>query len=128
MRQSIIIISIMLISPFYTVAAVAMPNPLATQDGEQCFSDPKAAYTYLQQQEVKAAAAHKFARNNTLVNINKASEAELTALQGIGSSKAQEIILFREAFGDFERVEDLTLVKGIGEKTVAKNRHRLRVQ
>ena len=121
-------LSMMLISPFYTVAAVAMPNPLATQVGEQCFSDPKAAYTYLQQQQVKAAAAHKFSRNNTLVNINKASEAELTALKGIGSSKAQEIILFREAFGDFERVEDLMLVKGIGEKTVAKNRHRLRVQ
>jgi len=128
LRQSIIILSMILISTFYTVAAVAIPNPSATHDGEQCFSDPKAAYTYLQQQQVKVAAAHKFALNNTLVNINKASEAELTALQGIGSSKAQDIILYREAFGDFERVEDLTLVKGIGEKTMAKNRHRLRAQ
>lgn len=123
-----LILIMMLINIFYTLAAVAIPTPSATQDGEQCFSDPKAAYAYLQQQQVKVAAAHKFALNNTLVNINKASEAELTALQGIGSSKAQDIILFREAFGDFERVEDLTLVKGIGEKTVAKNRHRLRVQ
>lgn len=128
MRQSIIMLIMMLIGTFYTVAAVAMPTPSATHDGEQCFSDSKAAYTYLQQQQTKDAAAHKFGLNNTLVNINKASEAELTALQGIGSSKAQDIILFREAFGDFERVEDLTLVKGIGEKTVAKNRHRLRVQ
>lgn len=128
MRQSMLMLIMMLISAFYTVAAVAIPNPSATQDGERCFSDPKAAYAYLQQQQTKDAAAHKFALNNTLVNINKASEAELTALQGIGSSKAQDIILFREAFGDFERVEDLTLVKGIGEKTVAKNLHRLRVQ
>ena len=110
------------------MAAVATPNPQAIQNATQCFSNPKAAYTYLQQQEEKVTSERQFTIDNALVNINSATEGELTGLKGIGSNKAQEIILYREAFGDFKRVEDLTLVKGIGEKTLAKNRHRLRVK
>ncbi|WP_201529059.1 ComEA family DNA-binding protein [Psychrobacter sanguinis] len=34
---------------------------------------------------------------------------------------------YRQAFGDFARVEDLTKVKGIGDKTVSKNRDRMTV-
>ena len=62
------------------------------------------------------------------ININQASESQLTSLHGIGSSKAQEIILYREMFGDFKTVDELAKVKGIGAKTVEKNRARLRVQ
>ncbi len=42
--------------------------------------------------------------------------------------KAQEIILYREMFGDFKSVDELTKVKGIGAKTIEKNRARLTVQ
>ena len=128
MRQCIVMLVMMLISTLYMMAAVATPNPQAIQNATQCFSDPKAAYTYLQKQEEKITSERQFAIDNALVNINSATEGELTGLKGIGSNKAQEIILYREAFGDFKRVEDLTLVKGIGEKTLAKNRHRLRVK
>jgi len=54
------------------------------------------------------------------VNLNKADEATLTTLTGIGPSKAQSIISYREENGDFKTIEDLKKVSGIGEKTFEK--------
>ena len=51
------------------------------------------------------------------VNINSATEAELTTLPGIGPSKAAAIIAYREENGQFASVEDLKNVSGIGDKT-----------
>ncbi len=89
-----------------------------------CFDNAKSAYHYLLTQET----AQSQARTQTRININRATEAELVALKGIGSSKAQAIILYREMFGGFKTVDELTKVKGIGAKTVEKNRQRLSVQ
>jgi len=58
-----------------------------------------------------------------MVNINKADAAALaSALRGVGSSRAEEIIRYREAYGPFKSVEELTDVKGIGKSTLEKNR------
>ena len=88
-----------------------------------CFDNAQSAYNYLLTQET----AQSQARDQSSININRATEAELTSLNGIGSSKAQAIILYREMFGDFKSVDELTKVKGIGAKTVEKNRSRLRI-
>lgn len=90
---------------------------------QQCFYDPEQAYQYLIQQQRQ----QQLSQQNQMVNLNQAGEAELTQLQGIGSSKAQQIILYRQAFGPFKSVDDLTQVKGIGKKTVANNRERMTV-
>ena len=103
-----------------TLAVMMLSNANATP----CFDDPQRAYEYLLAKE----AATVQARDQATVNINRASEGELVSLNGIGSSKAQAIILYREMFGDFKTVEALAKVKGIGAKTVEKNRGRLRVQ
>ena len=50
------------------------------------------------------------------VNINTASAAELASLQGIGAAKAQAIVEHREKNGQFNTVDDLKLVRGIGDK------------
>ncbi|OCG07474.1 hypothetical protein A9G13_04345 [Gilliamella sp. wkB178] len=56
------------------------------------------------------------------VNINTASAEELTkVLNGIGASKAQKIIEYREKFGPFVSVEQLKEVSGIGQATLDKN-------
>lgn len=51
------------------------------------------------------------------ININKATSDELQNLPGIGPSKAEAIIVYREERGLFQTIEDLKLVTGIGDKT-----------
>jgi len=51
-----------------------------------------------------------------LVDINRASAAELDALPGVGPSTAQKIVDDREANGPFSSPEDLMRVSGIGAK------------
>ena len=57
------------------------------------------------------------------VNINMASAEEIAdGLDGIGISKAQAIIEYRNLSGSFRTVDELVNVKGIGPKIVEKNR------
>ena len=57
------------------------------------------------------------------VNINTASAAEIAeALNGIGLSKAQAIVEYREAYGEFSRADEIVFVRGIGESTYEKNK------
>ena len=63
-----------------------------------------------------------------VININTASEAQLTQLDGIGAKKAQQIILYRQMMAPFAKADDLANVKGIGKATVDKNRHRITTQ
>ncbi len=57
------------------------------------------------------------------VNVNTADAATISAeLQGVGMSKAQAIVVYRKSHGPFKSHEDLTLVKGIGVRTVEINR------
>ena len=59
----------------------------------------------------------------TPVDINTADAQTLAAsLNGIGSSKAQAIVDYRNSNGKFNSISDLSLVKGIGERTVLRNR------
>ncbi|GAC29884.1 ComEA family DNA-binding protein [Brumicola pallidula] len=54
------------------------------------------------------------------LDINKASAEQLTALPGVGSKKAGEIVKYRKLNGNFKSVDELVNVKGIGVKMVAK--------
>lgn len=54
------------------------------------------------------------------INLNKANEAELTTLTGVGQKKAQEIIRYREENGGFKSIEELKNISGFGEKTFEK--------
>ncbi len=54
-----------------------------------------------------------------VVNINTADGSQLALLPRVGPSVAQRIVEHRKANGAFKKVEDLMLVKGVGEKTFA---------
>lgn len=49
------------------------------------------------------------------ININTANSAELDSLSGIGPSKAEAIIKYREENGNFKTIEEIKNVTGIGE-------------
>ncbi|KGR78563.1 hypothetical protein CD29_10985 [Ureibacillus manganicus DSM 26584] len=57
---------------------------------------------------------------SNLININLANESDLLTLPGIGPSKAQAIITYRDENGRFQSIEDLKKVSGIGDKTFEK--------
>jgi competence protein ComEA len=60
------------------------------------------------------------------VNINTADAATLDrVLLNVGLSKAEAIVAYRKQNGAFKSAEQLASVKGIGLKTVEKNRDRI---
>jgi len=58
------------------------------------------------------------------VDINHAAKKELMGLNGVGSSKADAIIGYRDK-KCFDNVDELTKVKGIGKKLLEKNRENI---
>jgi competence protein ComEA len=64
-----------------------------------------------------------FSQSLLAVNVNTAEAGAIAEeLNGVGTKKAQAIVDYREANGRFKTIESLTEVKGIGLKTVEKNR------
>ena len=73
-----------------------------------------------------AAASEPAVQAQPTVNINQANAAELAeALQGIGISRANAIVAWRQAHGPFKSVDELANVKGIGAATIKRNQARI---
>ena len=63
------------------------------------------------------------------VNINTADAETISAeLKGVGLAKAKAIVEYRKKHGPFRSADDLSLVKGIGERTVDINRADIKVR
>ena len=63
------------------------------------------------------------------VNINHADAQTLASvLVGVGISRAEAIVAYREENGKFYSAEELTAVRGIGDSTIAKNNSKIVVK
>ena len=61
------------------------------------------------------------------VNINTADAQTLAQLEGVGIKKAEAIVAYRKANGNFKSIQDFANVKGVGPSILEKNIHRLTV-
>ena len=68
------------------------------------------------------------AEDDGLVNINTATASELCTLSGIGDSRAQDIIAYRQEHGPFLTIEDIKNVSGIKDTIYNKNKDDIKVQ
>ncbi|KAF1679559.1 helix-hairpin-helix domain-containing protein [Bacillus mexicanus] len=88
------------------------------QDGTVVYIPKKGEETAVQQ--ATSGSDQSGERKGALVNINTATLEELQGISGVGPSKAEAIIAYREENGRFQTIEDMTKVSGIGEKSFEK--------
>ncbi len=76
-------------------------------------------YPPLYQNEYTPASTQPFVKNvSNKINVNTAPFWELMLLPGIGEEKSQAIIDYRTENGEFETVDEMMDVHGIGPKTL----------
>jgi comEA protein len=101
------------VAPYLTLAsAPAGPTPRA-----ETATPPPAA---------EPAGRSTEADAGTVVDLNRATAAELQALPGIGPSLASRIVAWRTGHGPFRSVDELERVPGIGHKTATRLQPRVR--
>lgn len=60
------------------------------------------------------------------VNVNSADAAQLASgLSGVGEKKAQQIVAWRNEYGEFKSLDDLRKVAGFGPKLIERNKDRI---
>lgn len=106
-----------------------------TEEAEAAIAD--GSYQTLWQEEtpnteVQKPGAADMADNSSgstdgLVNINRATESELSSIPGIGAGKAAAIIQYRQENGNFASIEDIMKVSGIKEGTFEKIKDKITV-
>jgi|OM-RGC.v1.029717737 competence protein ComEA helix-hairpin-helix repeat region len=79
----------------------------------------------------RAHMPYTVSSKGAVVDINRASANQLSSIKGLGLKRANAIIEYRKAHGPFMSVDDLTLVKGVGQKMLLRikknNPGRLRI-
>ncbi len=83
--------------------------------------------SYAKEVNVDAVKQMKNVVQQQTVNINQSNVSELITLKGIGESKAQAIVDYRQKFGSFKSVSELSEVSGVGPKIIDDNKSRLTI-
>lgn len=103
--------------------AVAPVDPDAPADPSAEVAAPPAAAVAPEPPAPKPGAGAETAPDGRpRVDVNRASQEELTRIPGIGPATARRIVELREQRGPFRDVDELLKVRGIGEKTLEKIR------
>ncbi|SDB12169.1 competence protein ComEA [Pseudobutyrivibrio sp. YE44] len=80
------------------------------EDGQKIY-----IYSKDEREAIEAEEHADSQADDGLININSASASELTNLPGIGQTKANQIVSYRDANGDFSSIEEIKNVSGIGD-------------
>ncbi len=102
---------------------------VSLEDGQKIYIPSKDEAEALSQTETEAEKPENEpgSLSDGRVNINQASKEVLMTLPGIGEAKADAILAYRQAEGDFESAESLMEVPGIKEGVFAKIKDRISI-
>lgn len=103
------------------VAATALAAPAA-------FAGSMSGSGYSEKPGTMSGSAPEGWHQANLLNVNTATVDQLAKIPVLGEEKAKAIVAYRDRNGPFQRLEDLTLVKGISEYEVEQLRQKLMAQ
>lgn len=81
----------------------------------QVLEDEMVIYVPKKGEQMATVSNHIVSKNDGLLNINKATATDFEALDGIGPAKAEAIVAYRTENGNFNKLDELMKVSGIGE-------------
>ncbi len=118
------------VAGFIVALSVVFSFSFSATVPESCFAastskEKKAESKVAGEQRKNAKKSSKNLPSQKSVSVNKASKEELMTVPGIGPKTAEAIIAYRKS-KPFDSVDDLTKVKGIGEKSLAKMKQYLK--
>ncbi len=136
--NSRILISVALVVLAFVVIYSAFDVPIASSFGaEETYISAEFDVTQTTGDDSTSAVATSNKSNfsnsaktsvvNGCVNINTAGLSELENLEGIGQTKAQAIIDYRNENGKFNSIDEIKEVNGIGDKTFEKIKDKIEV-
>ena len=98
-------------------------------DGQRIYVPSREEEQTLKEEDSPSDMADAGMEKDTgIINLNTATKAELLSLSGIGESRAEAIIAYRETNGGFRKIEDLKKVDGIKEGIFQKIREQITVE
>jgi competence protein ComEA len=105
------------------IASLSLASGVFAEDSQMSSStDQKAAH-----HRASHERATKEADPQGKIDINSADAKSLTLLKGIGEKRAEAIVKYREANGNFKSIDELSKVKGISKSIIDKNRDHMTV-
>lgn len=101
------------------VGAESEPEPESSEP-EQPEPEPQQEPEPSREPETAEPEAESSGDRRGLVDLNRAGKEELMTLPGIGASRAEAIIRYRQEYGDFAHIEEIMNISGIKEKAFEK--------
>ena len=99
----------------------------STLNLSQKVKDQMVIYVLKHGEKPKQISDSSSSSNTDVININTANKEQLMKISGVGKTKAEAIISYREKNGDFKKKEDITKVRGIGKATFEKIKDKIEV-